>query len=47
MSKLYSAFLIIASLFGMAALGTLILVAITHVAHLAAPADQYYGIMNR
>jgi hypothetical protein len=46
MSKLYTAFLVIASQFAMAALGMLILVAITDIGHLAAPAVQYYG-MNR
>jgi hypothetical protein len=46
MSKLYTAFLVIASQFAMAALGMLILVAITDIRHLAAPAVQYYG-MNR
>ena len=46
MSKLYTALLVIASQFAMAALGMLILVAITDIGHLAAPADQYYG-MNR
>jgi hypothetical protein len=40
MSKLYSAFLVVASLFTMAALGTVILVATTDVIHLAAPADH-------
>jgi hypothetical protein len=46
MSKLYTALLVIASQFAMAALGMLILVAITDIGHLATPADQYYG-MNR
>jgi len=40
MSKLYAVFLVIASLFAMAALGMLILVVITEVAHLAAPANS-------
>jgi hypothetical protein len=41
MAKLYAAFLVIASLFAMAALGMLILVVITDVAHLAAPTNNY------
>jgi hypothetical protein len=44
MSKLYAIFLVIASLFAMAALGLLILVAITHVAQLAAPTDSTLGM---
>jgi hypothetical protein len=40
MSKLYAVFLVIASLFAMAALGMLILVVITEVAHLVAPANN-------
>jgi hypothetical protein len=46
MSKLYAAFLVIASQFAMAALGMLILVAITDVSRLAAPTNSDLG-MNR
>jgi hypothetical protein len=46
MSKLYSAFLVVASLITMAALGTVILVVITDVTHLATPADQHYGMTH-
>jgi len=46
MSNLYAAFLVIASQFAMAALGMLILVAITNISHLAAPTNSYLG-MNR
>jgi hypothetical protein len=44
MSKLYSAFLVVASLFTMAALGAVILAAITNITHLAASAGQHYGM---
>jgi hypothetical protein len=44
MSKLYAIFLVIASLFAMAALDLLILVAITHVGQLAAPTDSTFGM---
>jgi hypothetical protein len=46
MSKLYAAFLVIASQFAMAALGMLILVVIMDVSHSAVFPNQYYG-MNR
>jgi hypothetical protein len=46
MAKLYAAFLVIASQFAMAALGMLILVAITNISLLAAPTNSYLG-MNR
>jgi hypothetical protein len=45
MSKLYAVFLVIAAQLGIAALGLLILIAVTDVAQLAAPAI-IYG-MNR
>ncbi len=41
MSTVYSALLVIASLFAMAALGLLILVVITHIVQLAAPTNSY------
>jgi hypothetical protein len=44
MSKLYAAFLVIASLFAMAAIGTLILVTVTDVAHLAISTKAHYGM---
>jgi hypothetical protein len=44
MSKLYSAFLVIASLLVTAALGLLILVVITDIAQLAIPTNSYYGM---
>jgi hypothetical protein len=46
MSKLYAGLLVVASLFAMAALGMLILIAITDVGQLAAPTDSTFG-MNR
>jgi hypothetical protein len=46
MSKLYAAFLVIASQFAMAALGMLILVVIMDVGRSAVSPNQYYG-MNR
>jgi hypothetical protein len=46
MSKLYAAFLVIASQCAMAALGMLILVVIMYVSHSAVPPNRYYG-MNR
>jgi len=46
MSTLYAALLVIAFQFAMAALGVLILVAITDVSRLAAPTKSYFG-MNR
>jgi hypothetical protein len=45
MSKLYAGFLVIASLFAMAALGMLILMLITEVSHLVAP--SYSPAMGR
>jgi hypothetical protein len=44
MSKLYSAFLVIASLFVMAALGLVILVVMTNIVQLMAPTNSYYGM---
>ena len=44
MSKLYSAFLVIASALAMAALGTLILIAIADIAQLAVPTSSPYGM---
>jgi len=44
MSKLYAIFLVIASLFAMAALGLLILIAITDVYQLAAPTSSQSGM---
>jgi len=44
MSKLYSALLLIASLFAMMELGMAILVAITEIDHLIAPTNNPYGI---
>jgi hypothetical protein len=44
MSKLYSAFLVIASLLVTAALGLLILVVITDIVQLAIPTNSYYGM---
>ncbi len=46
MSKLYAAFLVIVSQFALAALGLLLLVVITEITHMAAPAKNYPG-MNR
>ena len=43
MSKLYAGFLVIASLFAMAALGMLILMLITEVSHLVAPYSPGMG----
>jgi hypothetical protein len=45
MSKLYAGFLVIASLFAMAALGMLILILLTEVNHLVAP--SYSPSMGR
>jgi hypothetical protein len=44
MSKLYAGFLFIASLFAMAALGMLILIAITDVRHRAIPTNNPAGM---
>ena len=44
MSKLYAAFLVIASLFAMAALGMLILMVITDFSHLLAPTNSPAGM---
>jgi hypothetical protein len=44
MSRLYSAFLVIASALTMAALGMLILVIIADIAQLAAPTSNLYGM---
>jgi hypothetical protein len=45
MSKLYAGFLVIASLFAMAALGVLILIVITDISHLAAPTNSPAGMI--
>jgi hypothetical protein len=44
MSKLYSAFLVIASALAMAALGMLILIVIAGIAQLAVPTSSPYGM---
>ena len=44
MSKFYAGFLVIASQFAMAALGMLVLVAITDVSHLATPTNRPAGM---
>jgi uncharacterized membrane protein YqjE len=44
MSKLYTGFLVIASLFAMAALGMLILIAITDFSRLVAPTNSPTGM---
>jgi hypothetical protein len=44
MSKLYSAFLVIASALAMAALGMLILIVIADIAQLAVSASSPYGM---
>ncbi len=46
MSKLYAAFLVIVSQLVLAALGLLLLVAITEITHMAVPTKNYPG-MNR
>jgi hypothetical protein len=44
MSKLYSVLLLIASVFAMAGLGMLILIAITEIEQLIAPTNNPYGM---
>jgi hypothetical protein len=44
MSKVYAGFLVIASLFAMAAIGMLILIVITEISYLVAPTDSPAGM---